>query len=107
MSVALPAKLTLAPCGNDAPAAGVVIDAVGAWFAAIATVTLAAAVAPSASVAVSVMTCVPAERLLVENVTPVPIRPLMLLDHTRDAPVSAPSSASVPVPAKLTLDPLV
>ena len=73
----------------------------------IVIVTVATPVALRVSVAVSVMRCVPAERPTVVNETPAPIWPSMLLVQTSDAPVSAPSSGSVPVPANVTLLPSV
>src|SRR3954465_108097 len=67
----------------------------------------AVAVAPCASVAVSVMVCVPTDRVDFENEVPVPMAPSMLLVHTSDAPVSAPSSGSVPLPVNDTDVPCV
>src|SRR5205085_6635904 len=51
------------------------------------------------------MVCVPTERLVVENDVPVPICPLMLDVHTSDAPESAPSSTSLPLPENVTAVP--
>ena len=48
------------------------------------------------------MVCVPTDRFVFENDVPVPIAPSMLLVHVSDAPVNAPSSGSLPEPAKDT-----
>jgi len=78
----------------------------GAWLTGTGAVTVNATVdvpvSPCASRAVSVITCAPTLSVLIANDAPVPIAPLMLLLQVSDAPVSAPSSGSVPVPANAT-----
>ena len=49
--------------------------------------------------------CVPTANAFVLNDVPVPIVPLTLLVHTRDAPLNAPSSGSVPEPENVTAVP--
>jgi len=84
------------------------IVAVGARFdAVIVSVTVAIAIAPFESVAVNVIVCTPTDSEVVVNDAPVPICPSRLLVHTSDEPLSAPSSASDPVPLKATLVPCV
>ncbi len=77
----------------------------GGGGAVTVSVIEAVPVAPFESVAVSVIVCVPTDKVLLANEVPVPIEPLTLLVHTSDAPVSAPSSGSEPDPVKVTLVP--
>src|ERR1700704_5749607 len=49
--------------------------------------------------------CWPTERFDFVKVVPVPIWPSLSLDHTSDAPLSGPSSVSLPDPVKVTLVP--
>ena len=81
----------------------------GGWFGPEATVIVmvrvSVPVAPCESVAVSVIVCVPTDRLDLENDVPVPICPSMLLVHTSDAPDNAPSSGSFADPLNDTAAP--
>src|SRR5258708_13442048 len=106
-SLAEPVNVTLVPCTTLVPLAGALMLAVGGWNAGAVTVIVidAVPVAPCESVAVSVMVCVPRDKLLFENDVPVPIAPSMLLVHVNDAPVRTPSSGSLPEPVKVTLVP--
>src|SRR6185503_16533467 len=101
-----PVNVTPWPCVKVLGLAGAVIEAVGGWFGGtIVTVIEAEPVAPCVSCDVSVIVCVPAESVDVETLVPVPIAPLMLLLHVRAAPVSVPSSASLPLPVNVTVVP--
>ncbi len=102
-SVPVPANETLVPCTTLVLFAGAEIAAVGGWFTI--SVIVAVPVRLCEFFAVSVIVCVPPDNVLVENDVPVPIWPLMLLVHTSEAPLNVPSSGSVPLPAKLTLEP--
>ncbi len=59
------------------------------------------------SVTVSVIVCVPVVSASVGSIVPVPIRPEILDVHERDVPLRSPSSASVPVPLKVIVSPLL
>ena len=60
---------------------------------------------PCASAAVSVITCVPTDKALVENDVPRPMVPFTLLVQVSALPDSAPSSGSVPVPLNVSVVP--
>ena len=53
------------------------------------------------------MVWVPVTRVSVGKIVPVPRTPDMLDVQTREAPVSMPSSASVPVPLNVMVSPLL
>ena len=59
-----------------------------------------------ASIAVNVMMCVPTDSVLLLNIPPLPIAPLMLLVHFKYlSPMSGPCSGSTPVPVNLMIVP--
>ena len=106
-SVAIPAKLMLVPSTTDVPEGGAVIVTVGAVLTGTAvTVTLMASVPGRLPLSVTdaVMVWVPTDNVVVTKAPPVPRVPSRLEVQTRLA-VKIPSSASVAVPAKLTLVP--
>jgi len=82
--------------------AGAVMLALGLWSAVTVTVTVAVPFAPLLSVAVSVIVCAPTLSALVVTEPPVPSAPSTLELHASDVPLSAPSSASLPVPVSVT-----
>jgi hypothetical protein len=102
VSVALPAKLMLAPSGKLEPSLG---DEIATDGESLVTVILIASEPgnPPESVTEAVIVWVPADRLVL-NEPPAPIVP-SILDVQLSEPVSVPSSRSVALPVKPMLAP--
>ena len=102
-SEAEPENVTVAPKGNEAPVAGLLIVTVGGLFAATVMETEAVVVLPAESVTRAVMVWVPLLRVLVK-LPPVPIGPSIVELQDRFE-VRLPSSTSDALPEKLTVAP--
>ena len=90
---------------NVLPSAGEIIVAVGAEFPMVMVIGVLTVEAWLESVAVRVMIWVPSRRVATVRGLPDPITPVRFDFQTRDAPVNGPSSASLPIPERVTFAP--